>query len=200
MGVNAVMSRKMLQDVTCESAVCEASVEERGGPRGRGGPSVSPAGRRTRQDCSNKSVYLKKRPAGQLASEDSEPAQRGWVRTDSEGTQGHNVGGTGRGGPERILWARASRQVAADHGGGREGVKSKDLFSKSVQEGPVRDPLGSGKNRPESIGGWRDREGRSRFPGPGVGAAPCTQPPLAASIAPPARFARLGDGAAPALQ
>jgi hypothetical protein len=64
-----------------------------------------------------------------------------------------------------------SRQVAADHGGWREGVKSKDLFSKSVQEGPVRDPLGSGKNRPESIGGWRDREGRSRFPGPGVGAA-----------------------------
>ena len=37
MGVNAVMSRKMLQDVTCESAVCEASVEERGGQRGRGG-------------------------------------------------------------------------------------------------------------------------------------------------------------------
>ncbi len=37
MGVNAVMSRKMLQDVTCESAVCEASVEERGGQLGRGG-------------------------------------------------------------------------------------------------------------------------------------------------------------------
>ena len=90
-----------------------------------------------------------------------------------------------------------SRQVAADHGGWRQGVKSKDLFSKSGREGPVRDPLGSGKNRPESIGGWRDREGRSRFPGPGVGAAPCTQPPLAASIAPPARFARWSGPRAP---
>jgi hypothetical protein len=48
MGVNAVMIRKMLQNVTCESALCEESVEERGGGRGRrsGSPSVSPAGLR----------------------------------------------------------------------------------------------------------------------------------------------------------
>jgi hypothetical protein len=181
--------------------VCDASVEERGGRRGRGGPSVSPAGRRTRQDCSNKSVYLKKRPAGQLASE---PAQRGWVRTDSEGTRGHDVGGTGRGGPRRILWAQASRQVAAGRGrsrrmeGGGHGVKSKDLFSKRGREGPVRDPLGSGKNRPESIGGRQDREGRSSFSGPGEDAAPCTHSLRSPS---PSLLPRvLRDGAAPALQ
>ena len=34
---------------------------------------------------------------------------RPWVRT--EGTRGHDVGGTERGGPRRILWARASRRA-----------------------------------------------------------------------------------------
>ena len=43
MGVNAVMSRKMLQDVTCESAVCEASVEERGGAAGAWGSHAAAA-------------------------------------------------------------------------------------------------------------------------------------------------------------
>jgi len=66
------------------------------------------------------------------------------VRT--EGTRGHDVGGTEQGRPRRILWARASRQVAAGRGrsrrmeGGGHGVKPKDLFSKSRREGPVRDP------------------------------------------------------------
>ena len=79
------------------------------------------AGRgRSRHICSNKSVYLKKRPAGQLASEDSEQAQRGRVRTDSEGTRGHDVGGEAA--PEESCGHGhhgRSRQVAAGHGRSR---------------------------------------------------------------------------------